>query len=93
MGIDKNEARKWSKDRIKEELRDLRRFLTEYESDIRHTESEVTNLEREVKERQREGDYYYTREKNLDAMDNYISKLSNLTIDYESDIEFLKSLL
>lgn len=93
MGLDRNKARTWSKDRIREELRDLRRFLSENEADIRYTQSEEMNLERDAEERQREGDSYCTHEKTLDAMGDYISKLSNLSVDYESDIEFLKSLL
>lgn len=93
MGLDRNKARTWSKERIREELRDLRRLLSENEADIRYTHSEAMHLERDAEERQRDGDYYCTHEKTLDAMGDYTSKLSNLSGDYESDIEFLKSLL
>ena len=93
MGLDRNKARTWSKDRIKEELRDLRRLLAENEADIRYTQLEAMNLERDAEERQKGGDSYCTHEKTLDAMGDYTSKLCELTRDYERDIEFLKTLL
>ena len=93
MAIDREAARRWSKDRITEELADLRRLLSEIHDDIDESRREEDELEEEVREKQAAGDIWYKREKTFDAMSDYRERMYNSTADIEMDIEFLKSLL
>ena len=93
MSIDKEAVRKWSKDRIREELADLRRLISELHQEIDRSLQEEDELEREVREKQAAGNLWYTGEKTFAAMSDYRRQTYNAIADIESDIEFLKSLL
>ncbi|MDI6762524.1 MAG: hypothetical protein QME83_05755 [Thermodesulfobacteriota bacterium] len=93
MAIDREAAKRWSKDRIREELSDLRREVRECYDDIDRSLEEEHELERDVREKQAAGDSWYTREKTFDAMSDYRERTYGAISSIESDIEFLKSLL
>ncbi|MEK6854626.1 MAG: hypothetical protein AABX73_00200 [Nanoarchaeota archaeon] len=93
MGINRDEAKNWSKDRIKEELTDLRRQVNDFYEDIRSAQQKMEDLERDAEESRERGDYYHTNEKQLDGLSSYIDKYSSITTELESDIDFLKFVL
>jgi len=93
MAIDRDAAKRWSKERIREELSDLRRLVSEFYADIDRSLEEEHELESEVRERQAAGDLWYTREKTFDAMSDYRERTYDAISNIERDIEFLKSLL
>lgn len=90
MTINREEAKKWSKERIHEEIRDLRRYISEFDDDINNSLEEERELEREERERQER--MPYAKERTFDgsyARDN----LRSAILRNEEDMEFLKSLL
>lgn len=93
MSIDRQQARTWSKDRIREELSDLRRSTEELNQDILQTREEANSLRLAIDS----GEHPYSRSsdpyKHTDAMYDYISRMSEVITQKESDIDFLKSLL
>lgn len=93
MAIDRDEARTWSKDRIIQELADLRRRAYEYEREIDDHESEMDDLEEDARENRKRGDFYCDHEKQLDAMEDFKKTQYRIVGELEADIEFLKSLL
>jgi len=93
MPIDRHQARTWSKDRIREDLSDLRRSIEEVNQDILQTRQEADLLCQAIDS----GEHPYYRSsdpyKRTDAMYDYVSRMNDVVSQYESDIEFLKSLL
>ena len=93
MPIDRQQASTWSKDRIREELSDLRLSIEEMNQDILQTREEANSLCQAIDS----GEHPYSRSsdpyKHTDAMYDYISRMTEVISQYESDIEFLKSLL
>jgi len=90
MEINQDEARKWSKDRIKEEIEDLRRHISEYNNYI--YESLEEERESENEERERQARVPYAKERVFDDSDQRDNLRSAISRN-EEDIEFLKSLL
>ncbi len=90
MVINKEEAKKWPKERIHEELRDLRRRIDEYNNYIDGSLEVERGLEEE--ERERLARNPYARERVFDASYERDSLRSAILIE-EGEIEFLKSLL
>ena len=89
MGIDRVEARSWSKDRIKEEITDLRQLIGEWQQEIRDTKVRVERLQKQ----DMEVPYPGPPKKKIVEMDNKIDDLDTLIRETTADIEFLKSLL
>lgn len=90
MAIDRDKARSWSRDRIKEELADLRRRIVEYENEINDTESKMDDLAEDART---SSDRYRDHEKTLDAMESYRGRQYGIVGEIEAEIEFLKALL
>ncbi len=83
MGIiDRDEARTWSKERIREEIADLRRMIAEDRESIQESEERISEREKEI----HPGRIVENLEYGISSMEREISEA-------ESDIEFLKSLL
>lgn len=93
MGIDRTVAATWSKDRIKEELSDLRRQIAEFTSEAEQLRAEADELVAAIDS----GEHPYSRSsdpyKHTDPMYDSASRLDDAAARLESDIEFLKSLL
>lgn len=93
MAIDRDKARSWSKDRIKEELSDLRRQISEYYEEIHDLKDEIdeemAGIESGTSPRARSSDPY----KHTDAMDDAVARDYDIVTQKEIDLEFLKSLL
>jgi len=80
--IDRNSARSWTRERVTQELADLRRLISEHHATIQENEERIAEREREI----HPGRIVERLEDANAAMENEIA-------DAENDIEFLKSLL
>ncbi|HRR40957.1 MAG TPA: hypothetical protein P5244_06965 [Syntrophales bacterium] len=80
--IDRDEARIWSKERIREELSDLRRIIYENRERIQECEERIREREKEI----HPGSI-------VERLENSILGLEKEIADVEMDILFLKSLL
>ena len=93
MAINREEAKKWSKERIGEELRDLRRLIDEYEeamSDIDDAEDKIWD---EIQNAGSSWRAHSLEEKHLGAGAEAYGNFEEGTYRMREDIEYLKSLL
>ncbi|MCF7976313.1 MAG: hypothetical protein K9N55_21020 [Phycisphaerae bacterium] len=93
MGINRNTAKSWSKDRIREELADLRRRITDLNEDANRTLAEADELVSAIDSGEHPSSYSSDPYKRTDAMSDYAYKCQGTAAELESDVEFLKSLL
>ncbi|MCF7976314.1 MAG: hypothetical protein K9N55_21025 [Phycisphaerae bacterium] len=93
MAIDRKAAITWSRDRIKEEIQDLRRLINEFNEEARETQAKADQLAAEIAS----GEHGFSRSsdphKHTDGMYDNVGFLHGLATQTESDIDFLKSLL
>ena len=75
LRINRDEARSWSKDRIREEIADLRREIAEQREIIQEMEDRYERIGYEH------------------AEPGQLSMMESAIYEWESDIDFLKSLL
>jgi len=93
MAIDRNEAKKWSKERIGEELRDLRRAIDEYEEAISDSEDAENEIWDEIQKDPTSWRAHSLEEKHLGAGAEAQGNLERATYRMNDDIKYLKSLL
>jgi len=91
MAINKEVAAKWSRDRIREEIEDLRRQIMEYNRDAAETRANADDLANEIASDDQP--YSSSRYKTTEAMYDYASKMHDIVYQLEDDLEFLKTLL
>lgn len=86
--INRDEARRWSRDRIKEQIAQLRSYIAEYREEIRECEERIDDLENNPQ-------YAMSRSRDdrIDAASDAISRISELIDQANNDIEFLMTLL
>ena len=80
--IDRDEARTWSKERIREEIADLRRIIAEDRESIQENEERISEREREMHPG-----------RIVDRLEYGIGSMEREIDDAEGDILYLKSLL
>jgi uncharacterized protein YdaT len=93
MALDRQAAATWSKDRIREEISDLRSLIAEFRRDAEASRAEADELSEKIDS----GEHPYSRSsdpcKHTDAMYDRASNMDEAADRLQSDIEFLKSLL
>ena len=93
MEINREEARNWSKERIHEELRDLRRLIDEYEEAMSDSEDAENEIWDEIQRAGNSWRAHSLEEKHLGAGAEAYGNLERATYRMKDDIEFLKYLL
>jgi predicted lipid-binding transport protein (Tim44 family) len=93
VGIDRTVAATWSRDRIKEEITDLRRQIADFRSEAQQLSAAAGDLVAQIDS----GEHPYSRSsdpyKHTDPMYDEASHLNEIADKLEPDVEFLKSLL
>ena len=93
MTIDRRAAATWSRDRIREELADLRRLIADLGTEAADKRAQADELAAAIAS----GEHPYSKssdpDKHTDGMYDYASNLDTAARALESDVEFLKSLL
>lgn len=93
MALDRRAAATWSKDRIKEEIADLRRQIADMHREADDARAQAEALSAAIDS----GEHPYSRSsdptKHTDALYDFAEATITGTYPLEDDIEFLKSLL
>ncbi len=89
MTIDRDKAGTWSKERIVQELWDLRRAIDEGREEITQIESEMDAIESGEDPRSR-SDH---KDEKISTLNDSANRARERIYETESEIEFLKSLL
>ena len=85
--IDKDEARNWSKERIREEIEDLRREISDFNWSIQDNQERIDEEEKGLSAVQRRESGF------IEQLTDQINTMYRGIDKAEDDIRFLKSLL